>query len=126
MKRRATVPLQTSDDLVAALSVALGKSPTQRDKARIFQAVRIAVNAEMESLERGFLVEFDTAIRTWRDMPKLKGNELRLQQLVWMCDANQSAVAELNAIVVSSFAQVLLQRHGVILALGYPAGESWP
>jgi 16S rRNA (cytosine1402-N4)-methyltransferase len=53
VKRRATVPLQTSDDLVAALSVALGKSPTQRDKARIFQAVRIAVNAEMESLERG-------------------------------------------------------------------------
>ena len=76
-----------------------------------------------ESLERGFLVEFDTAIRTWRDMPKLKGNDLRLQQLVWMCDANQSAVAELNAIVVSSFAQVLLQRHGVILALGYTAGE---
>ena len=53
VKRRATEPLETSDDLVAALSVVLGKAPTQRDKARIFQAVRIAVNAEMESLERG-------------------------------------------------------------------------
>jgi 16S rRNA (cytosine1402-N4)-methyltransferase len=53
VKRRATAPLETSDDLVAAISVALGKSPTQRDKARIFQAVRIAVNEEMESLERG-------------------------------------------------------------------------
>lgn len=53
VKRRATVPLATSDDLVAALSVSMGKSPTAQDKARIFQAVRIAVNGELESLERG-------------------------------------------------------------------------
>lgn len=53
VKRRATEPLTTSDDLVAALSVALGRSPTAQDKARIFQAVRIAVNGELESLERG-------------------------------------------------------------------------
>jgi len=53
VKRRATAPLTTSDDLVAALSVALGAPPTAQDKARIFQAVRIAVNAELESLERG-------------------------------------------------------------------------
>lgn len=52
VKRRATEPLRTSDDLVAALSVALNKSPTAQDKARIFQAVRIAVNAELDSLER--------------------------------------------------------------------------
>jgi len=53
VKRRATKPLATSDDLVAALTVALGRSPTAQDKARIFQAVRIAVNGELESLERG-------------------------------------------------------------------------
>lgn len=53
VKRRATAPLATSDDLVAALSVSLGRSPTAQDKARIFQAVRIAVNGELESLERG-------------------------------------------------------------------------
>lgn len=53
VKRRATEPLATSDDLVAALTVALGRSPSAQDKARIFQAVRIAVNAELESLERG-------------------------------------------------------------------------
>lgn len=52
VKRRATEPLRTSDDLVAALTVALGKPPSAQDKARIFQAVRIAVNAELESLER--------------------------------------------------------------------------
>jgi len=53
VKRRATEALKTSDDLVAALAVTLGKAPTAQDKARIFQAVRIAVNEELEALERG-------------------------------------------------------------------------
>jgi 16S rRNA (cytosine1402-N4)-methyltransferase len=53
VKRRSTEPLETSDDLVAALAVTLGRSPSARDKARIFQAVRIAVNEELEALERG-------------------------------------------------------------------------
>ena len=51
VKRRATEPLETSDDLVAALSVSLGRSPSSKEKARIFQAVRIAVNDELEALE---------------------------------------------------------------------------
>jgi 16S rRNA (cytosine1402-N4)-methyltransferase len=53
VKRRTAGPLRTSDDLVAALSVALDRAPSARDKARIFQAVRIAVNEELETLERG-------------------------------------------------------------------------
>jgi 16S rRNA (cytosine1402-N4)-methyltransferase len=53
VKRRATRPLESSDDLVAALSVTLGRSPSAQDKARIFQAVRIAVNEELEALEQG-------------------------------------------------------------------------
>ncbi len=53
VKRRATESFETSDQLVAALSVVLNRPPSQQDKARIFQAVRIAVNAELESLERG-------------------------------------------------------------------------
>jgi 16S rRNA (cytosine1402-N4)-methyltransferase len=53
VKRRATEVPKTSDDLVAALSVALGRAPTSQDKARIFQAFRIAVNEELESLELG-------------------------------------------------------------------------
>ena len=53
VKRRATVPLQTSDDLVAALAVSFGRPPSARDKARIFQAVRIAVNEELAALELG-------------------------------------------------------------------------
>jgi 16S rRNA (cytosine1402-N4)-methyltransferase len=52
VKRRATEQLTTSDDLVAALVIALGRAPTAQDKAKIFQAVRIAVNAELESLKR--------------------------------------------------------------------------
>lgn len=51
VKRRMTSPLETSDDLVAALVVALRRSPSPQDKARIFQAVRIAVNEEVESLK---------------------------------------------------------------------------
>ena len=53
VKRRATEPLQSSDDLVAALAVSLNKHPSAQDKARIFQAVRIAVNDELGSLARG-------------------------------------------------------------------------
>lgn len=51
VKRRASEPLTSSDDLVAAMRVALRRSPSPRDKARIFQAVRIAVNRELEVLE---------------------------------------------------------------------------
>ena len=53
VKRRATEAPTSSDDLVAALSVVLGRSPSNKEKARIFQAVRIAVNEELEALERG-------------------------------------------------------------------------
>ncbi len=52
VKRRATEPLRTADDLVAALTVTLGRSPSARDKARIFQALRMAVNEELQVLER--------------------------------------------------------------------------
>jgi 16S rRNA (cytosine1402-N4)-methyltransferase len=53
VKRRATEAFETSDHLVAALAVTLGRSPSAQDKARIFQAVRIAVNEELEALEAG-------------------------------------------------------------------------
>jgi 16S rRNA (cytosine1402-N4)-methyltransferase len=51
--RRGTSPFVTSDDLVAALSRALGRAPKVKEKARIFQALRIAVNSELEALELG-------------------------------------------------------------------------
>ncbi len=51
--RRPTRIFPTRHDLVAALAGSLGRAPTPQDKARIFQAVRIAVNEELESLERG-------------------------------------------------------------------------
>jgi 16S rRNA (cytosine1402-N4)-methyltransferase len=53
VKRRATEVMDNSDQLVAALSVTLDRHPSAQDKARIFQAVRIAVNDELESLELG-------------------------------------------------------------------------
>jgi len=56
VKRRVTEPLRTSDDLVAALTVALGRPPSTKDKARIFQALRIAVNDELETLSAGLPV----------------------------------------------------------------------
>lgn len=52
-RRRRRQPLSTADDLVAAASAALQRPPTQRDKARLFQAVRIAVNEELEALREG-------------------------------------------------------------------------
>ena len=50
VKRRGSELFETSDQLVAALAVTLGRSPSTRDKARVFQALRIAVNDEIESL----------------------------------------------------------------------------
>lgn len=50
--RRDVTPFATSDDLVGVLTRVLGRATTHQDKARIFQALRIAVNGELEALER--------------------------------------------------------------------------
>lgn len=52
VRRREDRPFRTSDDLVGALAATLDRSPSPRDKARIFQAVRIAVNEELDALNR--------------------------------------------------------------------------
>ena len=73
---------------------------------------------------RGFLVEIDARIRSLRGKLPLKGDDLRLQRLVWMCDTNQSVIAELVAIIASSVVQILMQRHKLAFAIGYePAAE---
>ncbi|MDX2194111.1 MAG: 16S rRNA (cytosine(1402)-N(4))-methyltransferase RsmH [Gemmatimonadales bacterium] len=50
-RRRARQPFATSDDLVNAIRAALGPRSGPGDFARLFQAVRIAVNRELEALE---------------------------------------------------------------------------
>ncbi len=52
VRRRARAPFQTSDHLVAAIRGALGARTGPADFARLFQAVRIAVNRELDGLER--------------------------------------------------------------------------
>jgi 16S rRNA (cytosine1402-N4)-methyltransferase len=51
-RRRATRPFVTSDDLVGAIRAVLGPRSGPADFARIFQAVRIAVNDELAGLTR--------------------------------------------------------------------------
>jgi 16S rRNA (cytosine1402-N4)-methyltransferase len=51
-RTRITAPFHTSDDLLAAMTRALGPRLEAQDKARLFQAVRIAVNDELNVLER--------------------------------------------------------------------------
>ena len=51
-RRRGTRPLRTSDDLVGAIRGAFGPRTGAPDFARLFQAVRIAVNDELAGLER--------------------------------------------------------------------------
>jgi 16S rRNA (cytosine1402-N4)-methyltransferase len=51
-RRRARRPFATADDLVDAIRAVLGPRSGAPDFARIFQAVRIAVNDELEGLER--------------------------------------------------------------------------
>ena len=52
VRRRANRPLLTSDDLVGAIRGTLGPRSGPPDFARLFQAVRIAVNDELAGLER--------------------------------------------------------------------------
>lgn len=52
VRRRRRQRFETSDDLVAALRAALGPRLDAQDKARLFQALRIVVNRELEDLER--------------------------------------------------------------------------
>lgn len=49
-RRRIDRPFQTSDDLVGTLAAVLGRAPSTREKARVFQGLRMAVNRELESL----------------------------------------------------------------------------
>lgn len=53
VQRRVTRPFRTSDDLVDAIRSVLGPRSGPPDFARLFQAVRIAVNDELTALERG-------------------------------------------------------------------------
>jgi 16S rRNA (cytosine1402-N4)-methyltransferase len=50
VRRRATVPFATSDDLVNAIRAVLGPRSGPGDFARLFQAARIAVNDELDGL----------------------------------------------------------------------------
>lgn len=52
VRRRARAPFATSDDLVNAIRAVLGRTSGPPEFARIFQAVRIAVNEELEGLDR--------------------------------------------------------------------------
>ena len=52
-RRRSASPLRTSDDLVAVLEAVLGRRAGHAEKARLFQALRIRVNGEIEALEDG-------------------------------------------------------------------------
>jgi 16S rRNA (cytosine1402-N4)-methyltransferase len=51
-RRRARKPFTTSDDLVNAARATLGARAGPSDFARLFQAVRVAVNDELGELER--------------------------------------------------------------------------
>jgi 16S rRNA (cytosine1402-N4)-methyltransferase len=52
VERRARAPFAVSDDLVGAIRRALGPRAGAPDFARLFQAVRIAVNDELDTLAR--------------------------------------------------------------------------
>jgi 16S rRNA (cytosine1402-N4)-methyltransferase len=65
VRRRARRPFATSDDLVNAIRATLGPKAGPSEFARLFQAVRMAVNDEPEELER--------ALKGYRDALKPGG-----------------------------------------------------
>lgn len=50
VKRRATEPFRTADEFMAACTTVFGPGLSAGTKARLFQAVRIAVNDELDAL----------------------------------------------------------------------------
>ena len=50
--RRERRRCQNSDDLIGILESVLGRRSTHREKARLFQALRVFVNGELEALSR--------------------------------------------------------------------------
>ena len=58
VRRRGTAPFATSDDFVNAIREALGPRSGPADFARLFQALRIVVNHELDSLEAGLPAAF--------------------------------------------------------------------
>jgi 16S rRNA (cytosine1402-N4)-methyltransferase len=55
VRQRAEQPFRTSDDLNAILERFYGSRITVQDRARIYQALRIAVNEELAALERALV-----------------------------------------------------------------------
>jgi 16S rRNA (cytosine1402-N4)-methyltransferase len=55
VRRRGRTAFATSDDLVGAIRAVLGPRSGPSDFARLFQAVRIAVNDELDGLARGLV-----------------------------------------------------------------------
>ncbi len=69
VRRREHAPIETTGELVAAIEAALPAAVRRRFGAghpakRVFQAVRIAVNAELESLDRALPVAWDAPAQT--------------------------------------------------------------
>ena len=52
VKRRAERPMKRTEDLLAAIQAVYRRPPMAKEKARVFQALRIEVNDELGALER--------------------------------------------------------------------------
>jgi 16S rRNA (cytosine1402-N4)-methyltransferase len=52
VEMREQAPVDTSDRFLEAIARALGPRTTAQDRARLFQALRIAVNGELDALEQ--------------------------------------------------------------------------
>ena len=97
------------------LNVGGGNNPTAMLTA-------LALAAIEEAGARGSMTFVDAGLRWLRGLPPLGGPELELQRLVWMCEINQSAIAELSAIVITSVMYIVMEPHRWTFSLGYVPG----
>ena len=79
-------------------------------KNKTAQVVAVIATGLEEALARAWMPQIDAFFRKITGKEPLQGVSLKVQNIVWMVNANQAMIAEIIAIFVSSITYILMQH----------------